>query len=271
LLPFSDEVDSIVNEILTSSKYRSNTISEETIHDVVVREYASGKKRKEIVKNSKRKLHNIVASYLGDVDYQDAYQRLNDAFKSGEQDAIRNVCESIMTQHASTKERLPYLDILYKTLFDKCGKPARILDLACGLHPFAFPWMGLPVTTQYFAYDVNKPRISLINHFLSLSSLSPLAQAEDILVNTPPQEADIAFIFKEVHRFEQRRQGSSRELINQLNTRTVAISLPVESLRNRNNLLESYKRLFMKNILQDGWEIEEVQIGNEFFFCIRKG
>ena len=46
----------------------------------------------------------------------------------------------------------------------------RVLDLACGLHPLAFPWMGLPLTTQYYAYDIHQPRVDLIGHFFNFKS-----------------------------------------------------------------------------------------------------
>jgi len=47
--------------------------------------------------------------------------------------------------------RLPILEELYSRIFAETGVPNRVLDLACGLHPFGLPWMGLPETATYHA------------------------------------------------------------------------------------------------------------------------
>lgn len=118
-----------------------------------------------------------------------------------------------MNLHASSRERLPYLASFYQEIFSIIGKPTTILDLACALDPLGLPWMDLPPTSQYFAYDIHQPRLAFLRVYFQ--AFYPQAQAisQDILTDTPEQEADCAFFFKEAHRLEKRRWQQSRTLL----------------------------------------------------------
>ena len=76
---------------------------------------------------------------------------------------------------ASAHALFLFPDNFYQTIFHQTGLPSSLHDLACGLHPLSFPWMGLPLTTLYYAYDIIQPRIDFINHFFSKIGISPMA------------------------------------------------------------------------------------------------
>ena len=140
---------------------------------------------------------------------------------------VEQVCQTILAQHASTHERLPILEaFLPSEYLNFTGKPDIILDLACGLNPLALPWMGLPATVQYHAYDLHQPRVKMINRFFELMGLAPLAEVRDILLSPPEIEAPVAFFFKEAHRFEQRQHGCNVAFWNALRVRYLLVSLP---------------------------------------------
>ena len=58
--------------------------------------------------------------------------------------AIKEFCLEILARHDSTRERIPYLSEFYEAILEIAQTPRIILDLACGLNPFALPFMGLP-------------------------------------------------------------------------------------------------------------------------------
>jgi len=78
----------------------------------------------------RKKLHNIVAPYLGDPDYPLAAKTLEDAFQPGDSQAVKAACARLLATHASTLERLKILDEFYPRLFSLTGSPKTILDLA---------------------------------------------------------------------------------------------------------------------------------------------
>ena len=261
------DLDALVREILESKKYRDMALEPATVRDLLAQELPRYRSRKEALDEVRKKLHNIVAPYLGDPDYTAAAHALTAAAADG---ALRAACLSILAAHASTKERIPILEEFYARLFALTGPPRTVLDLACALHPFGFPWMGLPASTKYYAYDIHAPRLALINHFFGLVGLEPLAIQQDILVEPPRIEADVAFFFKEAHRFEQRQRGSSHKMLSAVRAHWLLVSLPTASLNGKHNLLERQRALVTGIVAGEPWMVRELIFDNEIVFCIRK-
>ena len=263
-------LDQLVRLILNNRKYRDLNIPKETVVDLISREAESGLDEKTLMKKVRKKMHNIIAPYLGDPNYSQAIGWLEAAYRSGDTDDIKQTCTRILKQHASTRERVPYLMNFYKQLFSVCGKPNTIIDLACGLNPISLPWMDLSAQTKYYAYDIHAPRVKFINQFLILAGKQPLAEVRDILVNPPDIKADVAFFFKEAHRLEQRRKGANCELWQTLKVETLLVSLPISSLSGQHDLSKQMRRLVENAIQGLSWSIQEIKIGNELVFCIKK-
>jgi 16S rRNA (guanine(1405)-N(7))-methyltransferase len=263
-------LDQLAEVILQNKKYRDLDIPKETVKDLIQREADSGLDEKTMVKNVRKKMHNIIAPYLGDPNYSEAVSWLETAYISKDADAIKQTCIKIMSQHASTRERVPYLKDFYNQIFNIIGKTGSILDLACGLNPISIPWMELPLQTDYHAYDIHTPRVKFINQFLILAGRQPLADVRDILVSPPVIKADIAFFFKEAHRLEQRRKGANRDLWQALNVDTLLVSLPINSLSGQHDLSGQMRRLVENTIQGFSWSLLEIIIGNEIVFCIKK-
>jgi 16S rRNA (guanine(1405)-N(7))-methyltransferase len=262
------EIDNLVAAIKKSKKYQFT--AQETIQALVETELKKGKKLKGALKDAKRKLHNIVAAYLGDPDYEKAKRRLEQAFATRDEEEIKEACIQIMSHHASAKERLPILDEFYNKIFKITGQPKVILDLACGLNPLSFPWMDLPTTTRYFAFDIHEKRIEFLNHFFSLQGLPPLAIVQDILVRHPKQKADLALIMKEIHRFEKRREGITLPLLDALRVNQIVITLPTESLHAKINLVEQNRKLISRILKERNWPVKEIKFPTEMAFCLKK-
>ena len=260
----------LVVEILNSRKYRRLGIPPETVEDLLAQELGRGRNLKEAVKETRKKLHNIVALYLGDPDYAQAENELERAVGSQDIRAIKVTCAHLLSEHASTRERLPILEQFYHKIFKETGKPDSIIDLACGLNPLSFPWMGLPDSLRYSAYDLNRPRLALIHRFFNLLGMQPGGDARDILLNPPVEKAHVAFFFKEAHRFEQRQKGCNLAFWQALNVRYLLVSLPTASLSGKHNLLAQQRRLVYETIQEQNWKVTEILFEGEIVFCIDK-
>lgn len=262
----NSEVSAWTDEILAMRKYRDLGIPAETIQDLIRQELPRHRGRKAVMQAVREKLHNLIAPYLGDPDYVQAALEMEE---SRAEDAGPEFSRRMLEMHASTRERLPFLNEFYPCLFEVIGKPTVVLDLACGLHPFGLPWMGLGVGVEYHAYDVHAPRVGLINRYLTWYGLQPLAEVGDILLHPPQIEADVAFFFKEAHRFEQRQRGCNRAFWRALKARWLLVSLPAASLTGRHDLSEGHRRLVYATLEGLEWPVTEMQIGNELIFCLR--
>lgn len=265
-----NEIQAWIAKLRAIRKYHRLDLPEALLRDLIVEEFARHTNPNKAIQSVREKLHNVVAPYLGDPDYFNAQTAMQAAFASGDPQSVRDFCLSMLASHASTRERIALLDNFYQRLWEVTGLPQTILDLACGLQPFALPWMNLPPSTRYYAYDLHRPRVELINLFLELSGRTRLAFHQDILVEPPRIQADVAFFFKEAHRFEQRRRGACLPFFEALQVRWLLVSLPVSSLKGTRNLAERQHRL-MDNLLSgQPWAVEEIRFENELVFCIRK-
>lgn len=265
-----EQTTRLIDQILAMRQYRGLGIPRETIEDLIQHEAEADQHERTVLKKVHRKMHHLVADYLGDIDYEQAEKWLEEAYSAPDNGLIKETCTRIMTCHASTRERLPHLENFYHTIFAACGMPKSILDLACGLNPFALPWMNLPLATQYHAYDINTPRIKLINRFFQLEQKPTTGEVKDVLVDPPERSADLAFFFKEAHRMEQRRKGANRELWQALKVRTLVVSLPAASLSGQHNLSQQMRRLVDTTLSGLPWKVKVLLSGNEIIFCIQK-
>ena len=265
-----DLFQTLIADLRSSRKYRHLDIPEETLRDLLTQEALPQRSHKEVIKAVREKLHNIVAPYLGDPDYHQAAEWLNQAFEEGSDCAVQAVCLQLLQSHASTQERIPLMDQIYPALWAVTGKPTVLLDLACGLHPFSLPWMGLDKGVEYLAYDIHKARIDLIDQFFQLFGQAGKAFHKDILVNPPQISADVALFFKEAHRFEQRQRGCNLAFWRALDVRWLVVSLPSTSLSGSRSLAIRQRSLVTRILKDDPWPVTELEIGNEIFFCIKK-
>ena len=171
------EIQQLIKNIQTSRKYPELGLNPETVRDLITQEAPSHSSPKSLRKAVRRKLHNIVAPYLGEPDYQILTNELESIESTDPHSKeMKAFCLRVLSEHASTAERIPIMADFYQQIFAVTGLPEIILDLACGLHPLAFSWMELTASTNYHAFDIIQPRVDFINAFFVSIGMEPLAQ-----------------------------------------------------------------------------------------------
>lgn len=263
-------IEDLVNRISISRKYSHLGIPAATIRDLIDQALKRGVQPSDFEKTVKEKLHNLVAPYLGDPDYDLLASELGSLPRDVNSPALQAWCLQVMKAHSSTRERIPILGEFYRTLFEVTGAPRSILDLACGLNPFSIPWMQLSRDAGYYACDLHQPRTLLIDAFLKHVGQDGAGIHSDILVQPPRQKADVAFFFKEAHRFEQRQHGVNRSFFRSIPARFLLVSLPTANLTGRRSMLEQDRNLIHQSISGTDWKVREILFENEIVFCIEK-
>ena len=264
-------LDSLIQTVEASHKYRDLKIPHTTLLDILAYESQHSHSRKELEANFRKSLHNIMAPYLEDINYPAETAALHELHdQNPSQEPLKAWCQDRMRQHASSCERLPYLESFYQKIFVTIGTPTSILDLACALDPLGLPWMNLPPTTRFFAYDIHQPRLDFLQAFFQLFYPQARAVHQDILTNIPGEEADCAFLFKEAHRLEKRRPGSNRELFEGLNVKWLVVSLPSRDLARHHSLEAYHTSLIQKAIEGQLWRLTTDMAGDELLFFIQK-
>ncbi len=269
-VPQGADFEALVAQLRQAKKYRAVGVTEETIRDILRTELARQPNVKAALHSAKRKLHEVVALYLGDPNYDAAEAELAAACASGDAEAIRATCAAIMEAHHSTRERLPLLDEFYPRIWQVTGTPRTVLDLACGLNPLALPWMALPPDARFYAYELHERRAAFLARALALLGVAGDAFARDILVQPPAERGDVALLLKEIHRMEKRRRGIVLPLLDALDVRWIVLSSPTRSRSGRRAVKETYRRQVRAILAARPWRVTEVDFPGELVYCVDK-
>lgn len=266
-----DEVQQeIVQRLRESSKYRD--LSEDALRRIA--DWAAIRHRtpREAVKAAKRKLHQVYGAYLSPDGLSRVEALVHTLPPSAPEAALRETCLQVLALHASTAERVPILGDLYGALFREIGRPDSIMDLACGLSPFALPWMGLAPETEYRAVDLDRRLISVVNDFLRRVGRPPTALCGDILTSLPEGRADVAFLLKAVPCLEQQEKGAGGRLLGGLRARWAVVSFPARTLGGRERGMEQHYDRFMARMAEEGGIVaRKVAYPSEVFYVCELG
>lgn len=259
----------LVASLASSKKYRY--VSPRTL-ERVAREALRDERMRlgPATKLARRRLHQLYGAYAGT---QPAYARLFRALEEHPPDdaARRRALERILSHHASTRERLPYLAGFYDAVWRAVPKPRRILDLACGLNPLCFPWMDLPPEVEYHALDIDRAALDLVGRFFDLLGITHQEHEWDLIEGPPRIEADLALLLKAVPCLERQRRGAAAALIDALPVERVLVSFPTHSLGGRSKAMErNYSRDIEDEASRRNWTLERLPIEAELVFVVRR-
>src|SRR5437667_12097384 len=163
----SQQIDRLIEAVLASSKYKS--INVDFIKYIGMQELSRHSSLKEAIKSTKNKLHQIGGAYQTSIPrYSVWLDELKFAKRSGNEAHFLDTCKWIMEHHSSTRERLPVLEQFYSTILADLPPINSVIDIACGLHPLAIPWMPLGEHAQYCAYDIYEDMIGFLNDCMTL-------------------------------------------------------------------------------------------------------
>jgi len=277
-------LDELIASILKSARYRS--VCPETVRRIGERELAKGRGLKAAVKATRSRLHQVFGAFGEAPDYGRLLRDLAAAAASGSAEAVREACRAALACHASTRERLPILDRFYAEVFAITGVPSRVLDLACGLHPLALPWMGLGAgdadrsdrsdwsdrsDRAYRAYDIDGRAVEFLGRCAALIDPALEAIHADILCSPPTEEADVAFLLKTLPCLERQEKGGGRRVLDAIRARHIVVSFPVASLGGREKgMRANYEKTFLEMFAGGPWQVERLEFPTELVFVVRR-
>jgi 16S rRNA (guanine(1405)-N(7))-methyltransferase len=275
----NETVTAVVQSVLSSARYRH--ISPALVSEIARQQLHAGRSQKEAVKQTKSKLHQVGGAYFSAaVDYPKALVALREAAASAgvESEQFRLVCRQLMAQHASTRERLPILERFYATTLANTlaavslsagGRPAVVMDIACGFNPLAWPWMPFGPGVTYLAYDIYGDMIAFLQQFLELAGLEGRATMRDVVHDPPEEAADLALILKTLPCLEQLDKKAATRLLDALRARYLLVSFPAHSLGGRRKgMVENYERRFGQLLDGRGWTVERFEFATELAFLV---
>ena len=261
----------VVESVLAARHFRH--LSPDLVARVTAIEAPKAPRLTEAVDRVKKRLHQVSNAYAPALHApRDAVDAIRAA--AGDDDALRTLAISLMYGHASTAERLPDIDIVVPTLRravtpDADAPPRRIVDLACGLNPLLLPWLGLPRTCIYDAYDVDSRLIGIVAAFLEAWGQAGTAAVRDVGGDPVRDPADLAILMKAVPCLDQVQPGNARRVLEALNVGRALVTWPVQSLGGaQKGMRATYRRTCETLIEGLPYTVAEVAMPGELVFIL---
>ena len=221
----TDVSDPVVARVLTSRKYRS--LDPVFVTRLVAEVRVHARSDKEAVQWTKRRLQQAVGAFVAGRPVA-ALTRARAALEADPDD--RAALVAAMGSHSSSAERVAHLDEVGDLLATWVGRPASVLDLACGLGPLATPWLHLADGCRYWCCDVD---LGLVDGLQALAPFLPVdltAETVDLVADTVTRPAEVALALKAVTTLDQQRPGRSATVLGALRCPDIVISVPRQSL-----------------------------------------
>ncbi len=263
-------IDQLVEAVVASSKYKS--IGGDFIRYIGMQELARRRNLKEAIKATKNKLHQVGGAYQDSTPrYSLWLNELRQASQSGNREHLLDVCKRIMGHHSSTRERLPVLEQFYSRILADLPPINSVIDIACGLHPLAIPWMPLGRHAQYYAYDIYQDMMDFLNECMALLPVQGYGKTCTVIQYCPTQKVDIAFILKAIPCLEQVDKSVGSRLLETINADYLVVSFPARSLGGKNKgMVTNYEARFNELVTNKNWTVRRFEFPSELVFLISK-
>ena len=263
-------IEPIVDRVLRSARYRD--VDRALLDRLAAEELPKSRNADDAVKRVKRRLHQAVGAYRG-ASAADPLAAVRAAWAGDLADpALRAACLEVMLGHASTNERLAYLEDFFAPIWELTGGPAKkLLDLGCGLGPLALPWMALPQTSAYHACDVDRRSLDVAGEFLELVGQPHHIHARDLVAHGPPPiRSDVALLFKLVPLLDRQDPAAAARVLRAVEARHAVLSFPSRSLAGgRRGMAATYRARLDDLVAELGAaDVREASVPNELVFVV---
>lgn len=265
-----DDLDRLVEAVRENPKYR--VIDEGLVRRVGAQELAKGRGWKEAVKAARSKLHQVGGAYQeGGIRYAAWAEELQRLPSDLCHPDARDFCRRMMAQHASTKERLPLLDMFYQDTLAGEAPLRSIVDVACGLNPLALAWMPAAEDVEYIACDIYTDMVDFLNRFFAHFGVRGRAFVRDLTATVPDAPAQVALALKTIPCLEQLDKSIAPRLLDGLRAETLLVSFPARSLGGRSKGMPEFYEAHLQDLLQDKeWRVQKFEYSTELAFVIKK-
>ena len=247
---------------IQSSRY--SVVNDQTVTSLIEKESLKYKKKKDIENSVRAKLHAWITMFY------ENYSKFLKNIDSVEIDD--DFLNEILKNHVSTRERFDFLQEFYKDIDAHADNVKTITDLGAGFNPIAYYLYSNNKDVKYFAYDIEKKGIELLNACFNKLKIDYYAKEKDVSINVNFEESDMFFMFKLLPLLEQQKKGSSIELVKNVKTKKICITYPTRTLSGKNVGMYAKYKNDIQALMQacDLKLIFEKEYKNEILFILEK-
>lgn len=136
-----------------------------------------------------------------------------------------------LESHKSSKDRIKIYPILYQEIFKITGKPKSILDLACGLNPLSYKYLGCK--PEYIASELSIKDCENIQAYFDKNKIDGKTIPLDLTQDNEYPNVDVTFLFAAFDTVEENGHKLAEKIIKSLKSKYVVVSFSTKTISNR--------------------------------------
>lgn len=232
------------------------------------------KEYKELVKAVRAELREIYGVFI-----LKGYKKLRKMIEELRKDPSIVNHNKILKLHKSSKERLAYYPIIYKKIFEITGKPKRIVDLACGLNPFSYPYIAdQGCEPEYVACDLAEKDLDYINEYFGIMEIKGIVKKIDLLnldksnlfEIEEKEENNLVLLLKTLDSLETVKRNISQEVLESIKADNIVVSFSSISIGGRKAIKKEKRAWFEKLVERLGYNFTVFEVPGEIFYVLSK-
>lgn len=179
--------------------------------------------------------------------------------------------EKMLSTHTSTRERLPYYDLMYSELQRRLPEPKRIMDIGCGLNPLSI-WAYSTWKPHIIASDVSSKDMEFLSKCFEIMRVPNTTVRLDLTKDyekLATMEADTVFMLKLLDSLEEIERHISYKIFDNLRADWAVVSFPTKSLGGKKQIAKAGRTWFERLLTRKGFGWETFEIPNELFYIVK--
>jgi hypothetical protein len=171
----------------------------------------------------------------------------------------------ILANHRSTAERQQFYPELYEQLFQG-KKPEAILDLAAGLNPCSYEYLGCkPI---YYAVDVSPQLMDFVQTWFDVHKITGKAWSADVTQLKEFPKTDTVFLFKATDVMERVKYGFGEELLALLKDRRIIVSFATATISGNREIAVKKRSWVERWAEQNNKSVRTYDTPNERYYIL---
>lgn len=239
----------------------------EKLEKIEYSKFRRSKEHEEIIKKIRAKLREVYGVFIQE-SYNKRFKFLEELKKNP---SLENH-NKILALHKSSQERLPYYPIIYKKIFEVTGTPKKIVDFACGLNPFSYPYLG--IKPEYVACDLAEKDLEFISEYFKIMKIKGSEKRIDLIkdeteIGEITKNADLVLLLKTLDSLETIKWGNSETLLSKIKAKSIVVSFSTKSLGGKKTIKKDKRAWFERLVKKFGYEVQAFEMPGELFYILR--
>ncbi|MBW2990449.1 hypothetical protein KY348_01960 [Candidatus Woesearchaeota archaeon] len=238
-------------------------------------EFKRSKEHKELIKKIRAELREVYGVFI-----LRGYDKLPKLLKELRKNPSIENHNKILALHKSTKERLPYYALVYKKIFEITGKPNRIIDLACGLNPFSYPYVAnLGCEPEYLACDLADKDLEYIKEYFRIMGIKGSTKKINLIksnlfdvkkLKEVENQYALVLLLKTLDSLETVKRNVSKQILESIKAEFIVVSFSTKSLGGKKAIHKDRRAWFERLARNQGYQVNIFEIPGEIFYILTK-